>query len=54
MLVDFSHSSDGFGYGTDGQLSKRFGKNHIELHLGFAKEGDVLFSPTWQSGITRF
>jgi len=31
MLVDFSHSSDGFGYGTDGQLSKRFGKNHIEL-----------------------
>lgn len=31
LLLEFNHSSDVFGYGADGQLSKRFSQNHITL-----------------------
>jgi len=34
MFVDFTHSADSFGYGADGQLSKRYSEQHISVCLG--------------------
>lgn len=31
LLVDFTHESDTFGYGSDGQLSKRVSDQHVAL-----------------------
>eukprot|EP00438_Fugacium_kawagutii_P018634 Skav224580 [mRNA] locus=scaffold246:205088:206305:- [translate_table: standard] len=31
LLLEFNHSSDAFGYGTDGQTSKTCGQHHIAL-----------------------
>lgn len=31
LLVDFTHSADTFGYGVDGQLSKRYCEQHVAV-----------------------
>ncbi|CAE8643362.1 unnamed protein product [Polarella glacialis] len=31
MLLEFAHQSDVYGYGADGQLSKRFSEQHVAL-----------------------
>lgn len=34
MLVDFSHAADAYGYGADGQISKRISDQHVFLCVG--------------------
>mmetsp|Transcript_31899 Transcript_31899/g.85316 ORF Transcript_31899/g.85316 Transcript_31899/m.85316 type:complete len:539 (-) Transcript_31899:18-1634(-) len=31
FMVEFSHTADSYGYGGDGQISKRYSENHISL-----------------------
>lgn len=38
LLVDFTHASDTFGYGADGQLSKRLSEQHVALCAGRVEE----------------
>lgn len=34
LLINFTHSADSFGYGADGQLSKRLSEQHVALCAG--------------------
>jgi len=38
LLVDFTHPGDIFGYGADGQLSKRYSEQHVSLCIGRIEE----------------
>lgn len=38
LLVDFSHSADTFGYGADGQVSKRYSDQHVSLCVSRVEE----------------
>eukprot|EP00929_Paragymnodinium_shiwhaense_P107888 TRINITY_DN74230_c0_g1_i1.p1 TRINITY_DN74230_c0_g1~~TRINITY_DN74230_c0_g1_i1.p1 ORF type:complete len:577 (+),score=138.64 TRINITY_DN74230_c0_g1_i1:75-1733(+) len=57
LLVDFTHSADTFGYGTDSELSKRYSEQHLTVcqeridQRGFAHHGAALPSPKLKASL---